>query len=192
MRLFIAVNFGVKVKKRLAETIYALKKNLVKGNFSECDNLHVTLEFLGEMPESRTEIIKECMDAAADSEFDIKIGHLGRFKRPEGDIYWRHISADDELYELQSRLHILLKKCGFSLEKRQFKPHLTLGRKMRAPAEFCFERINAEIGEIRCNVNRISLMKSEHIGGKLKYTEIYGKELKSAAKRQGTGGHNGS
>lgn len=45
------------------------------------------------------------------------------------------------------------------------------------PDDFDFRRYTVQMPLIRQTVNRVSLMKSERVAGKLVYTEIYGKEL---------------
>lgn len=48
MRLFVAINFNDEMKKGLAGVTETLRVNAVKGNFTLTDNLHLTVEFIGE------------------------------------------------------------------------------------------------------------------------------------------------
>lgn len=60
---------------------------------------------------------------------------------------------------------------GFNIEKHIFKPHITLGRRVRF-----YNSIEKNIlldEPLETKVNSISLMKSERINGKLIYMEIY-------------------
>jgi 2'-5' RNA ligase len=66
---------------------------------------------------------------------------------------------------------------GFNIEIREFKPHLTLGREIVVDDGFDREMFLKNIPKIDVKINKISLMKSEKINGKLTYTEIYKKQL---------------
>lgn len=50
MRLFIAINFGEKLKNAVQDIIQDIKKHSKKGRFVKNEHMHLTLEFLGEIP----------------------------------------------------------------------------------------------------------------------------------------------
>ncbi|NMA67956.1 MAG: hypothetical protein GX958_00840 [Desulfitobacterium sp.] len=78
---------------------------------------------------------------------------------------------------IQKELHQLLLERDFELEDRKYRPHITLGRKVRLRETFNPQELKESIAEIQIPVNSIELMKSEHISGKLVYTEIFSKDL---------------
>ena len=49
MRLFLAINFPEGVKNALSSGMTALARRGVRANWSRRENLHLTLEFLGEV-----------------------------------------------------------------------------------------------------------------------------------------------
>lgn len=177
MRLFIAVNFDDKIKDKIMDAAERLKKESVRGSFSARDNLHITVVFIGEVEPHRVDIIKEIMDSVTEKSFNVSISGIGAFKRNEGDIYWLGIKDFEPLARISGYLSRRLKKAGFSMEDRPFKPHLTLGRRVIMDKVFDRDKFSRETERIECPVGRISLMVSERPGGKLTYTEIYGKEL---------------
>jgi 2'-5' RNA ligase len=82
------------------------------------------------------------------------------------------------LTRLQKELVKELKVEGFyDLDDHEYRPHLTLGRRVTTVREFDEKSFAAEIPVLQTDVTRLSLMKSERIGGKLTYTEIYSIEL---------------
>lgn len=172
MRLFIAVNFDDEIKDRVMEISYRLKKESLKGSFSARENLHITAVFIGEVLEDKVEAIKDIMDSVSVPPFDIEISGIGAFKRNGGDIYWLGIKNCEPLASVSGYLSRRLRKAGFDIEDRPFKPHLTLGRRV-----IIEKGIERETDKILCPVKKISLMVSERVSGKLVYTEIYGKEL---------------
>lgn len=177
MRLFIAINLTSEIKDYLMAAIQELKKEAFKGNFTHRENLHLTLVFLGELSEEKTGIIEPAMNQIIGEPFLLSLSGFGKFKRNSGDIYWAGVDKSEALILIQKQLIGELEKAGFSLENREYAPHLTLGREVRLadPSGNIYESLPAAKQEM--TVSRISLMKSERIDGKLVYSEIYGREL---------------
>jgi 2'-5' RNA ligase len=177
MRLFIAINFDDEVKGRLAAIQNGLRENSLGGNFSLYDNLHLTLVFLGEVASSRVGLLQKIMDNGADSSFSLCIRGIGSFSRGGGDILWAGIEANKSLSELYGRLYDQIADGGFVLESRKFTPHLTLAREVRLRQGFDLVSFSKKTEAIHTKVSKISLMKSERLGGRLTYTEIFGRRL---------------
>ena len=177
MRLFIAINLTSEIKAYLMAAILELKKEAFKGNFTHRENLHLTLVFLGELSEEKTDIIKTAMNQIKGEPFLLSLSGFGRFKRNSGDIHWAGVDKSEALIMIQKQLIGELEKAGFSPENKEYAPHLTLGREVRLsePSGNIYESLPAAKQEM--TVSRISLMKSERIDGKLVYSEIYGREL---------------
>lgn len=176
MRLFIAVNFSDEVKNRILEIQEQLRAQSLRGNFTLPQNFHLTLAFLGETPEEKAAglfgIIKEIHAAP----FEISFNHTGCFTHTRKELWW--IGADPgspglpPLKSIHGGLLELLIKAGFSVDSRPFSAHITLGREIKHSGSIVLDRPDIAVG-----VNRISLMKSEHIQGRLTYTEIFGKQI---------------
>jgi len=172
MRLFIAINFNTETRSRLLALRDELRNDSAKGRFSASENLHLTLVFLGECDEKQAADAKSAMDAVGFEPFEINIASLGRFRRGGGDIWWTGLSDCKALIKLQAKLTKKLSKLGFIIENRKFSPHITLGREIVTKAS---PRTFEEFGQ---TVDKIELMKSERINGKLTYTVIH--ETKAA------------
>lgn len=170
MRLFIAINFNENIKYKLEDYITELKGYALKGNFTSTDNLHMTLVFLGEV--RNVKAIEEILDNINLIKTKLYIEGTGTFKRRGGDIYWAGIRKNTEIENCYDDLCRRLSEAGFNIEKRPFRPHITLGREVILKSE-----PNVIFEEMSMEVNKISLMKSERINGKIKYTEIYEKVL---------------
>lgn len=181
MRLFIAILFNQEIKESLYATVEELKQTARGGTFTESENLHLTVNFIGET--KRLEEVKESMRTAVEASraesFPIRLQGLGRFKRTEGDIYWVGVERNDELWRLQKELVKKLVEAGFyDIDDRDYKPHLTIGRRVRVPHAFDGKALEAGIKPLQMQVERISLMKSERVEGRLIYTEIHQVALK--------------
>ena len=188
MRLFVAILFSEKVKDQLLGEIDRLRRAAERGRFTRRENLHMTLAFLGEVPPTKVPKIRAAMDeiGAHSGALTLKFAGLGRFKGRSGDLIFLGTDGGRALTELQKRLSDALKAAGFTLEDRAFRPHITLGREVRLNPG---EKINREAAPLAWDVTAISLMRSERIGGKITYTEMYRKELSGGTD---TGGHSGN
>jgi len=180
MRLFIAVNFDYEVKKQLMEIQAQLRSQCTRGNFTRPENIHLTLAFLGETPEEKVpsilKIIDETMNdvqtPAVALPFEVSFTHTGCFTHSHKELWW--VGADETCQGL-SRLRAThgglinrLLDAGFHVDTRSFNPHITLGREVKHS-----QKITLNCDEIKVKVDRLCLMKSEHIGGKLTYTELF-------------------
>ena len=180
MRLFIAILFNEEVKASLYDTVTKLKQITKGGTFTEKENLHLTVNFIGET--KRLEEVKEAMrfalkGAGAES-FPLYIDGFGRFKRQDGDIYWIGVQKENMLWQIQKELVKELRATGFyDIDDREYKPHLTLGRRIKVDDTFDRRAFEEEIVPLQMKVERISLMKSDRIEGRLTYTEIFKLDL---------------
>ncbi len=177
MRLFIAVNFDKEVKNQVLKIVDGIKGYSKKGKFINKEHMHLTLEFLGEIPEDRIDDIKAAMNTINAEAFSILLSGIGYFKRNGGDIYWLGIQENKNLMDLQKELHQNLKEKGFDLESREYIPHLTIGRKVKMEDIFNPDDFKNDIGEIVINVGSITLIKSENSNENLIHTGIFSKSL---------------
>jgi 2'-5' RNA ligase len=173
MRLFIAVNFDEAVKRQLLEIQAQLRSQCLRGNFTRAENLHLTLAFLGETPEEKLPSLPEIINdvRSLPEPIDLSFTHTGCFTHSHKELWW--IGADENspgLSHLKAIHEGLIKRltgAGFYADSRPFSPHITLGREIKHS-----QRINLNCNEVKIKVDRISLMKSEHIGRILTYTEL--------------------
>ncbi|HHV50508.1 MAG TPA: RNA 2',3'-cyclic phosphodiesterase [Clostridiales bacterium] len=177
IRLFLAINFNDEVKSRINEIISLVKSNSTQGRFVGAEQLHLTLEFLGEVQRHRVDLIKKIMDGIESSPFELEISKAGFFKRSEGDVCWLGVKENGALFSLQKKLHQSLLGCGFELEDRAYKPHITLGRKVKVNAGFDLSKLEGMAEGIITRVDKIDLMKSEFSNGGVSYTVVYSKPL---------------
>ncbi|MFY9177616.1 MAG: RNA 2',3'-cyclic phosphodiesterase [Caldicoprobacterales bacterium] len=173
MRLFIAINFDEKSKNAIQQISDEVKKHCKQGRFVKSQHLHLTLEFLGNVPSTQVEKVKSAMDQVKEEKFTIKLSEIGFFRGRDGHIYWIGIEENKTLLDLQKRLHKALENQGFILENRLYKPHITIGRRVKVKDTFLPEKLSSEIKQVEVDVDKIDLMKSEHVNGELVYSIEY-------------------
>ena len=167
VRLFIALPLPDEVRRAALAGIDALRRQGVSAGFTRPENLHVTLAFIGES--DRTAALQRCIDAACGAPFLLTVGGSGRF----GDLIWAGVRVSPPLAALERRLRAALRAEGFRVDERPFRPHITLARAAQGAT-------TPEIAETGATADRVSLMKSERIGGRLVYTALYTRRMKAA------------
>lgn len=176
MRLFTAIIFNDAMKDHLCGIMDRLQQVTMKGSFTARDNLHLTLNFIGET--DRAENVKEAMIKAIQnagvSNLVIAAEGFGRFKRREGDICWVGVNRQDSLLKLQKELTRQLLIRHFPVDDKEYTPHLTLARRAVFGKGFDERAFAAGIKPFEMTADEICLMKSERIEGKLTYTRIFG------------------
>ncbi len=177
MFLFLAINFDNTARGELYGIVERLAGQSVSGNFTEKDNFHLTLVFIGETDERRIPIITGVMDTVTARPFTLELGGLGKFDREGGDIFWYGVQLCPPLKELNTFISENLRQRGFDVENRKYTPHITLGRKVVTGPGFSKADLERTLPRITVPVSRISLMKSERVHGTINYVEVYGKEL---------------
>jgi 2'-5' RNA ligase len=96
----------------------------------EGDNIHITLKFLGEIPESKTIKVAELVTGISFRAFTLDFCGIGVFptmSRPS--VIWAGVSGEaTEMLVVFTELEKGLRGLGFEPERRPFQPHVTLCR----------------------------------------------------------------
>lgn len=171
MRLFVSINFDAETVDFLYDKVNKLRREAVSISPSPKENLHLTLAFIGET--DKVEDAKRALDKVSFDRFDFFLSRLGKFPTADGDIYWIGAERAEELTALAENVRKNLIDAGFSIDRKKFSPHVTLGRRVICPAPPTFF-----VPRRAVSVSKVSLMKSERIAGRMKYTEIHKIDLK--------------
>lgn len=176
MRLFIGIKLSEVIKKHLLIQQKQLVEKGAKGTLMRYENLHLTLEFIGEVSEETVNRIKDSIHKTVSdrSTFILALDYLSAFyKRDKAHTIWAGVKGNLlELNTLQSTLHTNLKQVGLLLQERPYRPHITLiSRVKRAPEIF------PDIEKSTFSVDAISLFQSTHKDDLLCYPIIYERKL---------------
>ena len=171
MRLFVALHLSHEAEKALLRAQNVLHRHGC-GNFTQPENLHLTLAFIGQT--SRIGDAIAALSRIHASAFSLSLDGLGQF----GDgLYWAGVRPSPQLCTLQQQVIIHLEEEGFSFEARAFTPHLTLCRRFRSSTPVDAAAVRNAMGGVSCLIRRVSLMESLQIDGKTVYRERYSKAL---------------
>jgi len=131
IRSFVALTLPDEIKRNLATISQKLSRMGLDGSFPKPDAMHLTLKFLGNIPENQVEAIEEALRRASARipVLQLKCRGVGAF--PNADfprVVWAGIETVPELSILHRRVDEELATLGFLPEDRPFSPHLTLVR----------------------------------------------------------------
>src|SRR5437763_8645690 len=136
VRTFIAVEMSPRVITRAGDLIDKLRVAAAEMNWIRPEQMHLTLKFLGDVPDTETpDICRVVTSVAAQFEpFEITCRGAGAFPNlREPRTLWIGIQEGaEELKRLQAALDDALHtELGFGKEPRGFHAHLTIGRVKR-------------------------------------------------------------
>ena len=132
IRTFIAVPASPEIRRGANQLIGRLQRSTTDVKWTTPDNLHWTLQFLGDVDERDIpELCSVVAEAALEREaFELEARGAGAFPSPDRPrtLWLGAGQGGDAMIELQRAIERPLKKLGFRGEDRRFVPHLTLGR----------------------------------------------------------------
>lgn len=135
MRCFVAVDLPPETKRKLGRLIQELRKHFGDLKWVEPENLHITLKFLGEVPEAKLQAVERTLTETVRGfgPFTLRLGELGYFgSERDLRVLWLAVEEGvDPLKELAERVEAAMERIGFAREKRAFQAHLTLARARR-------------------------------------------------------------
>lgn len=180
-RCFIAINHpDIVVKEILRIQSLIKEKDIFSGKFTERENLHLTLKFLGEIDEIKIEEVKEKLKEVKFNAFKCSIEKLGIFSKKEVRIIL--IKIEGGVYDLQKEIDKNL--ISIFNEENRFMGHITIARvsKINDRKRF-FEALNKiKLKNMNFEVKEFSLIESELRKDGPIYKEIEKYRLKSQSR----------
>jgi 2'-5' RNA ligase len=176
MRSFVSFEFSKITIDKIAEIQSIIRKNSEFGRFKYIGNFHLTLKFLGEVEDKIINSIGEDISKATKDEnsFLLNLKGIGAFGT--GDIiktiYINIEGEKEKLTRLVKKIDGVCQEYGFKTEKL-YTPHITIAQevKLTIPFESLKENLNYEFCK-NIVFDRITIMKSEQIENKRKYTSL--------------------
>ena len=180
MRVFCAIEIPEQVRARVLQHIDRLRACVpdAKASWSREANIHLTLKFLGEIPDSAVIKLSNSASRAVSglTPFALQLKQTGVFpNQRQPRVMWLGISdPSGKLHELNRRLEDEAAKEGFARDGRPFHPHLTVAR-LRQPQDArtlatAHQQLDFEPVEIP--VSELLVIRSELSSAGSKYTTI--------------------
>ena len=188
MRMFYAIKFADYVKESLFVNLTEIKKHIMRGSFTEKNNFHITLVFVGECEPDKIESLKKAADNAVNklnpnlSPVNAVIDGLGTFARPGDELLWAGVKTEPEnkiniLREINNAVIGELADSEIKINdgNKKFTPHVTIARRVQ------FREISGKdvrqitFTPIDFTIDSLTLMESVQeitAYGEKKYTKI--------------------
>ncbi len=182
-RIFVAINLPADIKSQLAKR--ESKWQDLPARWTQKDQLHVTLEFLGYLNDIETaEVCKKVSEVAKNHGiFSLALNKIvyAPPKKIPPKMIWAVGEKSEELSALKNNLQkALLEAVRFKPEERDFSPHVTLSR----INEWEFKNMDQEeipevdeIIDLSFTVESIEVMESELKRGGPVYTVLESSNL---------------
>ena len=124
-RLFIALP----VPDEIADALTTLQSGVPDARWVPAENFHVTLCFAGEVQGGPMRDLVEELSDIAGPRFPVEVSGVEQFssgKQPKALVAL--VEKSDRLDWLQHKVSTVARNCGIEVERRKFRPHVTLAR----------------------------------------------------------------
>jgi 2'-5' RNA ligase len=151
IRSFIAVDLDdATVRERIITAQRGLAQTGAQLKIVGPEIMHLTLRFLGEIPHTTVDRVKEAMDSLRFQPFKVNFTGLGVFPNPRRiNVVWVGIKEGQEkLNDIFHQLEPKLRQIGLPPDDKGFSPHMTIARvKSAASRDALVEFVESKRGE---------------------------------------------
>lgn len=157
MRLFISCE----VPKEISNYIHELAKQLPEAKLTVPKNIDLTIKFLGDVPDSRLEEIKQALSEIKFKPFKAMLNGIGVFTEDFIRVAWVGLTPSEKFEELHVIVDSALEK--FFAKEKRFQAHLTIARikYVADKQKFLNELKRIKVEPLTFEVNKLILFKSQ-------------------------------
>ena len=160
-RVFISVEIPEDIRRKILEVQKEMDKlGLIDGKFTEFENLHLTLKFLGELSDVEIRAIQAQLNSLEFEPFELSLNELGAFSEQFVRIIWVGVEKG-EIFNLQKKVDDMLDDL-FPSENR-FMGHITIARvkKVEQKKMFLTELKKIKFPKFKFKVDKVCLKESK-------------------------------
>lgn len=129
--MFVAIRPPRAIRKALIDVMGGIEG----ARWQDDDQLHLTLAFAGEVDGARADDLIEALADVESAVFPAEVAGIGHFERKGvPTAVWAGVPLSDPLAQLQRRVERACRRAGLALERRAYRPHITLARLRRTAA----------------------------------------------------------
>ncbi len=163
-RMFLAYWPNQPVRERITQLIDHRLARV--GRPVAPDNLHLTLVFLGQVNAIQLQQLLPVIDGLESEPIELVFDRLGWW--PDSRVLWlAPNSIPEQLEDLVSELRTSVNECGIEVDKRPYRAHMTLVRKVRQLPSL------PEITPVTWRVHKWVLVRSDTRPEGVRYTPVW-------------------
>ncbi len=162
VRTFISIDFdNEEIVKNIVSIQSEIQTSGAKLRVVNPKVLHATIEFLGEITEHQVQQISQLLSDINFKKIRLSVKQPGVlpnenhirvvFCEIEGEI--------EELRKIQNEIRVKLRKLGFEVDSRPFKPHLTIARVKSAQNKSELIKVIKNLSDFNCGEQEIVSIK---------------------------------
>lgn len=183
-RVFVAIDISDEVRQKIAAYIRDLMRHSEAAavKFERPEKLHLTLKFLGDIDPNRLENVVSAVYiiAGRHDSFALEVAGTGVFPNAaKPRILWLGIRGEGPS-SIVSEIDDACRALGFPPEKRDFKPHLTMGRVRQGDkaSEVVRYHLDHDFAPVRSLVTKLSIYESRLLRTGSVYTLVSSHRLR--------------
>lgn len=125
---------GLALPPDLCDELARLQGGIPDARWTAPENFHITLSFIGEVPEDAVEDVDDALASVYAPAFDLNISGIGSFAQGnDPKVIWLGLGESKPLHTLKTRIDDALTRYAIPFEKRKYIPHITLARFRHMP-----------------------------------------------------------
>ncbi|MCP4667283.1 MAG: RNA 2',3'-cyclic phosphodiesterase [Deltaproteobacteria bacterium] len=180
IRSFLAFELPPEIKSIVSHASQDMSRFPIDVRWVKVNNIHLTMVFMGNIHPENLKGIGENVERVCHryGPFDISLKGAGVFaNRRNPRVLWVGLKgALERMSHFKGALHKHLRPFGVKVEKRSFRPHLTLGRfpKGARPGPALDELLTKyeDLGSPVCSLGQLVMFRSDLKPGGAEYTNL--------------------
>lgn len=119
---------GLEVPEDIAFGLELMRGGIWGARWIDRENYHITLRFMGDIPEHVARELMHELDGLMTSPFALSLAGVGFFGGRDPHTLYVRVEENAELRRLQSMHERICQRAGLPPDPRRFTPHVTLAR----------------------------------------------------------------
>jgi 2'-5' RNA ligase len=151
---FIAIKVPSHIQTILSNWAAHFQEQIPLKSWTDQEDYHITLSFLGETADSQIEQLSQELNEAVQhhTPFQLFLDGIGTFGRETTPrVLWAGVDRENRLVQLQKGVYQACKHSGFQWDNRPYRPHITLGKKWAGTEPVSSDFLNFELEDNRTN-----------------------------------------
>ncbi|WP_417455996.1 RNA 2',3'-cyclic phosphodiesterase [Kordiimonas sp.] len=125
VRLFV----GLEIPESIRDALSHVRGGVEGAHWQRDDQLHLTLAFIGDVPKKTFREIEGELSRISFTPFDLALKSVGLFGKPkQPKCLWAGVEDKAPLMHLHEKVLNALDRVDVDVERRKYKPHVTLAR----------------------------------------------------------------